>query len=135
MTTTTPFVEGAKVLRVRYGRFGGPAAYSTATIGKVWKNGKFFLEGDHDQKGWTGGFYNGQWRATQRDYNSATLYAADDACVLKQRDEAKASRDASDKITALIERLTERRKYTSMPYSTEQLAALDATLAAFAEAK
>jgi hypothetical protein len=133
MTTISPFVVGAKVIKVRHGRFGGDASYTTATIKTVWKNGKFFLDGDYDQKGWSAGCRDGQWYASQKDYNSPTLYMADDALVIKQRDEARVRRDASNKFTTLRERLSERRPNWEL--SPEQLAAVEAALAVFPEQK
>jgi hypothetical protein len=133
MSTTSPFVVGAKVIKVRHGRFGGEASYTTATIKTVWKNGKFFLDGDYDQKGWSAGCRDGQWYASQKDYNAPTLYMADDALVIKQRDEARARKDAANKFSDLRDRLS--RRQSSWELTPEQLAAVEAALAVFPESK
>ena len=130
-TTPNPFVKGAKVIHVRYGRFGGEPSYHSATISTVWKNGVFFLEGDHSQKRWSAGYRDGEWFADTRHYNEGKLYTADNDAVIHQIAEARAKREAANKLNTLKTRLSNRR--SEWPLSPEQLAAIEAALAVFPE--
>lgn len=77
-----PFAAGDKVVRIESGGWVGPRRFRAATVGKVYKNGNFILEGDADRNQFR---QNGS--PVNRSYIRGQIHHATDELMVELRQE------------------------------------------------
>lgn len=117
-----PFAAGDKVLRIESGSWVGPRRFHAATVAKVYKNGKFILEGDADRN---------QFRQNGSPVNSSYIrgqihHATDELLVelRRERDDHEIRRKVNrlgDTFTMLRDLTLAREVWAQLPLAIRNM--------------